>query len=225
LPGSLCRGERPVPAMIAAILVAAGASRRMGHRNKLLLPWGSITLLEHALGVVMASRVGQVITVTGHEAETVLPFIEHKGVTLIENHRWSTGLTSSIQTGLRAVRPNATGFLIFFGDLPLVRTEDIDRIITTFEMARSQSARCIVVPAFKGRRGHPVLFSSAFREDMMNCEFADGCRSIMAANATDVREAPMPDDRTLRDVDTPESYWDLLALSGLDDRPAEGAPS
>ena len=192
--------------MITALVLAAGASRRMGDRNKLLLPFRGRPLIEHVVRTVLAARVGEVVVVLGHEAERVRDALRDLPVAFAHNERFEEGMTTSIQAGLAAASPDAAGYLICLSDLPLIEPAELDRLVTAFERAREADARAIGVPAFEGRRGNPVLFAAHYRPDLLAHRGMTGCKGIVRQHPEHVVEVEMDTDHVLQDVDTPEAY-------------------
>jgi molybdenum cofactor cytidylyltransferase len=197
--------------MISALLRAAGASRRMGERNQLLLPSAGRTLIEHTTETVCAAAVDEVIVVLGHEADRVQDVIGRFDVHFTHNPRYAEGMTTSIQAGVRAASAEADGYLICLSDLPLVERADLDTLVAAFKAAVQHTEAPIVVPVYRGRRGNPALFASAYRADILAHEDPAGCRQLVQRHAGHVVAVEMPDDHTLVDIDTPEAYRRLRA--------------
>lgn len=196
--------------MIAAIILAAGQSSRMGDRNKLLLPWGSQTMLEHVTQVVCGSLAYQTLVVTGHEQDAVARILGDQNLSLVYNPNWTSGKLSSIQAGVRAVTSSVSGYMICLADLPLLESADLNGLIRDFNLAIKSDPRCIVAPYFEGKRGHPVIFSSPWQDDILALKGKGGCRSLIESHLMHVVESSMPDHRALCDTDTPEAYRRLM---------------
>ena len=191
---------------ISAIILAAGQSRRMGAANKLILPWKGGTLVERMVRTTLASRVTETIVVLGHQAETVGTVLARFKVGLVVNRSHTEGLTSSIQTGIRAVSPDSAGFLIIPADMPALRADHIDSIIGEFQSTEAKDPLAIVVPVHQGQRGNPVLFSSGYRSDILSHPHPEGCRDIVQAHSHHVRSVEMSDCGILQDIDTADEY-------------------
>lgn len=197
--------------MISALLLAAGESRRMGARNKLLLPYAGRTLIEHITGTVCAADVGEVVIVLGYEAGRVEEVLGSFEVKVTHNPRYAEGMTTSIQAGVRAASAETDGYLICLSDLPRIERADLDVLVSAFKTASQSAEAPIVVPVYRGRRGNPTLFSSAYRADILAHVDPTGCRKLVRRHGRHVVAVEMPNDHTLVDIDTPEAYRRLRA--------------
>lgn len=191
--------------MISAIILAAGESRRMGVKNKLLLPISGEVLIRNFVKSVCASNVAEVVVVVGHEAEKIEDVLQGQPVRFVENLRYMEGMTSSIQTGIQAASAESEGLLICLADQPFIETSDFNRLIHEFTDLFDSESSLIIVPVFKGQRGNPVLFSRQFRDIILQHK-DEGCRDIVLKHPECVREVEMGNDNVLQDVDTLEDY-------------------
>jgi len=191
--------------MISAIILAAGESRRMGVKNKLLLPISGEVLISNFVKSVCASNVDEVVVVVGHEAEKIEDVLQGQPVLFVENLRYMEGITSSIQTGIQAASAESEGLLICLADQPFIETSDFNRLIHEFTDLFDSESSLIIVPVFKGQRGNPVLFSRQFRDIILQHKW-EGCRDIVLKHPECVREVEMGNDNVLQDVDTLEDY-------------------
>src|SRR6202023_69415 len=141
---------------VAAIILAAGRSTRMGGPNKLLAELGGKTLVRIVTEQALASKAKGVIVVTGHQAEQVEKALQGLDVKFVRNPDFADGLASSVKAGIAAVPANADGAVICLGDMPQVDAELINRLIAAFAPERGALA---VVPTINGQRGNPVLWS------------------------------------------------------------------
>ena len=200
--------------MISAVVLAAGLSSRMGQQNKLLLPFRDTTIIGNMVDVVLRSRVGETLVIVGHESDRVRAALGQRPVRVVENPDYAQGMGSSVQAGVRAVSPQATGIMICLTDLPLLEPEELDQLIAAFEQARRAQGASIIVPAHDGQRGNPVLFSARYREEVLNTRGpVAGCRGIVKRYPQEVLEVQMQQDHILRDMDTLDDYR-LLVGSG-----------
>ena len=191
--------------MISAVILAAGESRRMGEQNKLLLPIDGEVLILKFVKSVCASDVDDVLVVVGHEAEKIKDILQGQPLRFVANLRYLEGMTTSIQSGVRAVSPESDGLLICLSDMPFAETSDFNCLIHAFNDFRLPESSLIVVPVFQEKRGNPVLFSREFRGKILQYK-GDGCRGILQEYPKSVMEVMMENDNLFRDVDTPEDY-------------------
>jgi molybdenum cofactor cytidylyltransferase len=201
--------------MISAVLLAAGQSTRMGAENKLLLPFRGHTVVEHMVGVLLASRLDEVVVVLGHEAERVRPLLAGRPVRLVENAEYREGMGSSLKAGLREVSPQAEAVMVCLTDQPLLEAADVDRLIDAYRIALAWDTtalpRDIVVPFHQGRRGNPILFSARYREEVLATRGpVAGCRGIVQRYPEAILAVEMETDHVVRDLDTPEDYRALI---------------
>lgn len=195
--------------MIAAIVLAAGESRRMG-RQKLLLPYAGRTVIEHIVDQVLSSEAAQTIVVTGHDAQAVEAAMLGRPVTLVENPRFKEGMLTSIRRGLEAVLPTAEGFMVVLGDQPSVSSCLINVLIDGFHKVD----KGIVVPLYENDTGHPVIISMAYRDEVLTHFDDTGLRGLIYGHPEFVHRLPVDMPEVLRDMDTPEDYQrELDALS------------
>ena len=195
--------------MISAVILAAGESRRMGKQNKLLLPVGGESLLFKLVKSVCASDVGQVLVVIGYEADKIRLELKDLPLSFVYNPNFSEGMTTSIKSGVKEVSPDCDGLLICLADMPFIKTSDINKLIRAYVLNRIKEKRLIVVPVFKGQQGNPVLFSSEFRNDILEHKKGSGCRGVIMNYPESVKEIEMDNDNMLLDVDTLEDYQNV----------------
>ena len=188
---------------IAAVVLAAGRSTRMGAINKLIAEIGGKPLVRIAAEQALASRAKPVIVVTGHERERVAAALAGLPVRLVNNPDYGEGLGSSLKAGITAVPADADGAIVCLGDMPQVDSQLIDRLIAAFDPERGA---LVVVPTFDGRRGNPVVWSRRFFHDLMSIAGDIGARHLIGSYAEAVVEVPVAGEAALTDVDTPESF-------------------
>ena len=188
--------------MITAIVLAAGESRRMG-RQKLLLPYVGGTVVEYIVRQLQVCAVSDIIVVTGKDREGVEAVLASSPVSFAFNAGYAQGMLSSVRRGIQAAPRDTDGYLIVLGDQPSLRTAVVNSIIAAFRENRSAG---IVVPIHQGRRGHPVLFSSTYREEVLSGLDDTGLRGLLGAHPEAVVEVSVDSDAVLRDMDYPEDY-------------------
>jgi molybdenum cofactor cytidylyltransferase len=187
---------------IAAIVLAAGRSTRMGGPNKLLAEIAGKPLVRIAVEQALASRARPVIVVTGHEHAGVAAALDGLPVRLVHNPSFADGLSTSLKAGLAVVPPDADGVIVCLGDMPQVTAGLIDRLIAAFDPDRNA---LVVVPTIEGKRGNPVVWSRRFFPDLATLEGDVGARHLIRTYGEVVAEVPVKDAAALTDVDTPEA--------------------
>lgn len=192
---------------ITAVVLAAGASRRMGDANKLLLPFGGTPVVARIVETVRVASVEEVIVVTGHERAAVEEVLAPYPVRCVHNADYASGMASSIRWGVEAAAPHTDGIMIGLGDMPLVQPETWQRLRTRFAEAPRPA---IVFPVNDGRRGHPVLFDAAFRDELRQLHGDGGARAVIQAHADAALGVPVDDPGIFRDIDTRAAYEALV---------------
>ena len=187
---------------VAAILLAAGRSTRMGAINKLIVQIGGKPLVRIAAEQALASQAGPVIVVTGHQREKVENALKGLNVRFVHNQDYAEGLGTSLRVGIGAVPEGADGAIVCLGDMPQVDAPLIDTLLDAFD---PESGAFIVVPTIDGHRGNPVVWARRFFPDLMAIGGDFGARYLIGNYAEAVVEVPVAGEAALTDVDTPES--------------------
>ena len=187
---------------VAALVLAAGASRRMGASNKLLAPVGGVPLVTHGVDAALAAGVAPLLVVTGHQHREVAAALAGRELRLVHNPDYRRGLSTSLRAGIGALGAEVDAVLVCLADMPAVGAGHLRRLFEAFDPMRG---RAICVPVFGGRRGNPVLWARRFFAAMREIDGDVGARSLMVRHAAMVREVAMDDDAVLRDVDTPRA--------------------
>ena len=186
---------------VAAIILAAGLSSRMGS-HKLLEEIAGKPLVRHAAEAALASAAHPVIVVTGHNAGAVRQALAGLEVRFVENPEYSKGLSTSLKQGLKALPENVDAAAVLLADMPAVSAALIDKLIAAFDPAEG---RAICVPVSGGRRGNPVLWARRFFADMLKLEGDVGAKALLAAYDELVCEVETGGDAALVDIDTQEA--------------------
>ncbi len=197
-------------AKVVAIVLAAGQSRRMGARNKLLMDVEGIPLVRRTVSAALAAPVAEVIVVTGHEPERVEKALHGLNVRVVHNPRYAEGLSTSLNVGVGAVPTDASGAVICLGDMPAIVTGHVAGLIAAFD---PQEGREIGVPTHHGKRGNPILWGRRFFQEMREISGDVGARHMIGANESLVYEVEFDDTGVLIDLDTPGQWEDFLASS------------
>lgn len=190
---------------IGAVILAAGESRRMG-QLKQVLPWGAGTMIEAVVRSVLASPVEEAVVVLGHEAAAVQgalrPVASNPRLRSVVNERYREGMLGSVQAGVQALSEQCAAFLMVLADQPQISPAVVRLLVEAFSRGEGR----ILLPTFGGRRGHPVLFSLAYRSELTTLDPAVGLRQLVWNHPGDVREIPVPDENVLVDLDYPGDY-------------------
>jgi molybdenum cofactor cytidylyltransferase len=188
---------------IAAILLAAGRSRRMG-AFKPLLPFGDRTVIECCINNLRAADIQDIIVVAGHRADDVREKLKNLEVSIVVNPDPDSEMGASIALGVERLPDNGRAAIIALVDHPAVPSTVIK--ILTGEWRRGAK---LVQPAHDGRGGHPVLVDLAYRNDLLALDPQSGLRALFAAHRDEVRRVPVESPYVARDMDTWEDYQRL----------------
>ena len=187
---------------IAAVVLAAGRSTRMGGPNKLLAEIGGRPLVRIAVEEALASRSRPVIVVTGHQRDKVEAALEGLDVQRVHNPDFADGLSTSVRAGLAAVPHDVVGAIVCLGDMPQVTAPLIDKLIGAFDPERGA---LVTVPVIDGKRGNPVVWARRFFSELMALDGDIGARHLIGCYPEAVAEVPLTGTAALVDVDTPEA--------------------
>jgi molybdenum cofactor cytidylyltransferase len=168
--------------MLAAIILSGGASRRMGS-PKALLSYQGRPFLEHLLDVAHHPKIGVRRIVLGADADPIAKEVDLAPDEIVVNEEWEKGQLSSLQAALRRLPPHTDGAMLLLIDHPLISSALVDELIETFY----NSGKPIVLPVYDGRRGHPVIFSAALYEELLNAPPETGARSVVWAHSAEVQ--------------------------------------
>lgn len=181
---------------------AAGLSRRMG-RPKVLLPFGDTPMLVRVVETILEAGVSPVVVVTGHGRESVESALAGLPVECVFNADYEHGeMLSSVQAGVRAVAARADSMLLALADQPGVEAATIRALVSTW----SESEATVVVPLYDGKRGHPVVISSALFPELLELGENETLKTLMLRYQSSTRAVDLPDPAVVADVDTPADY-------------------
>ena len=185
---------------VAAIVLAAGRSRRMG-AFKPLLPFGPRTVIQQCIHALQSAGVEGVIVVAGHRADDLREHLRNTHVSFAVNPDPDSAMGVSIACGIAQVEDDAKAVLIALVDHPAVSSETIRSIVKEWETGSQ-----LVQPAYAGRGGHPVLIDLSFRHELLNLDATQGLRGFFAQHRDAVRRLPVESPYVARDMDTWEDY-------------------
>jgi molybdenum cofactor cytidylyltransferase len=205
-------GEDAVPSTaeprVSAVVLAAGLSRRMGARNKLLLSMGGEPMIRRVVRGVLAAGFAEVVVVLGHQADEVRRALDGLGVRQVQNDAFESGQVSSVRAGLAALEQPADAVAICLGDQPLVGRVELLALRAAYARRPHGS---ILVP-FRGEdRGNPVVMDWQSAQQTLERGTNFGCRHFMDENPERVYRWPAPSEHFVRDIDEPADYETLLA--------------
>lgn len=186
---------------VAAIVLAAGRSTRMGGTNKLLETFEGKPLVRHAVEAALAAGLAPVVVVTGNQDAQVRSALEALGVSFAHNPDFAEGLSTSLRNGVATLGGEGDAAVVLLGDMPLVEASLIRRLVAAFE---SHSDAPAVVPTREGEWGNPVLLSRSLFGDVAALSGDAGARKLLASRKESVVELPVEDVSVTFDVDTPE---------------------
>jgi molybdenum cofactor cytidylyltransferase len=193
--------------MISGILLAAGESKRMQGAFKPLLKWGKRTVIGECVHQMRNSRLAEIFVVLGHRELDVRQSLAGSGVQYAINKNYQKGMLTSVKTGLSMLSPNEDAVLIALVDQPMIRSGLLDKLILAFE----EGEKGIVLPTYKGRRGHPIIISTGYVDDIMQLDdnTEGGLRDLIDAQRGDCLEVPVDTPDVIEDIDSPEDYQRL----------------
>ncbi len=188
--------------VVGAVLLAAGAGSRIGHRPKSLLELGGVPLIRRQLIALSGAGVDEVVVVLGHHAELIEPAVQTFPVTVVRNPNPDDGQVSSQRIGLAALTGKLDAVIVALADQPLLNAQDITALIGAWK--KRPEGASVVYPLVNGERGNPVIFSAEVREQILAGAANVGCRQWQAAHADAVAPFVTDNRRYKVDIDTPE---------------------
>jgi molybdenum cofactor cytidylyltransferase len=192
--------KKPPGPRIAALLLAAGQSRRMGGPNKLLAEIDGRPMVARVAKRLLSSHARPIVAVLGNQADSVDAALGKLPVERVRNPAFAEGLSTSLKRGLQALPRDCDGVIVCLGDMPLVTGRDLDRLVAAFNPLEG---RAIIVPIRRGKRGNPVLWARRFFGEMAELAGDVGAKHLIGEHAELVYEVEMDTDGVLVDVDTP----------------------
>ncbi len=186
---------------IAAIILAAGQSRRMGKSNKLLSQLDGKSFIQHVTGAAIAAELAQVVVVTGHEASLIQSELTGLPVTFAHNNQFEDGLASSLRTGINAVGNHIDAVLVLLADMPLITAKTLRAIAGEFQLEHKDR---IIVPYHQNQRGNPVLWPRHYFDDLAALTGDLGGRLLLQKHSGVIQKIELGTE-VLIDVDSPEN--------------------
>ncbi|VAV92724.1 Molybdopterin molybdenumtransferase / Molybdenum cofactor cytidylyltransferase [hydrothermal vent metagenome] len=191
------------PKKIAALILAAGQSRRMGQDNKLLLPYGEETVLSHVLTQVRQAGLENIYGVTGHQRQAIEQEFSRHNVTAFHNDLYAEGMSTSVKLGIRSLPSDCDAVLIILGDMPNISADILKQIMAAYDPACDRS---IIIPTCNGKRGNPILWDRAFFSDFEELAGDMGAKKLLGDYPEFIHEVDVDSDVIFLDIDTYEAY-------------------
>jgi molybdenum cofactor cytidylyltransferase len=187
--------------MLAAAILAAGESKRMG-QPKALVPFQGVTFVEHLIAATRHARVGITRVMLGAGAQAIRANLKVDPAWIVVNEDWRTGQLSSIHAAIRSLPAGTTeGLLLCPVDHPLVSAHLVGQLIAAFD----SGDKLIVLPKHKGRRGHPVLFRAGLYEELLAAPAEVGARQVVWDHAAEVAEVETEEEGVILNLNDPET--------------------
>ena len=187
---------------VGAIVLAAGASRRMG-QSKMLLPWSETTVVGKVVQTLLEVGIVEPVVVTGRSFDEIHTVLADYSVKWAHNPQFETSeMLQSLQIGVRQVSEKLDAFLVVLGDQPQIESSIVKAILTEYQL----SALPILIPSFQHRRGHPWLVKKSLWPDLLALDERATLRQFLNAHAGEICYLNVDSDSVLMDLDTPEDY-------------------
>jgi molybdenum cofactor cytidylyltransferase len=187
--------------MVAAIILSAGKSERMGS-PKALLQYRGQSFLATILAAIASARLAPAIVVAGHHLDVISKAFPD--IQIAFNPNYEQGMSTSVQAGIRALPDGLDGAAVFLVDHPMVDRQTIDALVARLAPGR------IIVPVHDGRRGHPVIFAAELFDEILALPSDQGLNFVVRRQPERVVEVFVENAGVLRDIDTPEQFARLL---------------
>lgn len=175
--------------------------------QKLLLPFGKTTVIGHVVDELLRSELDGVYVVVGHEGNRVSEELSGRPVTIVTNPNYKLGMLSSLRCGLQALPRRCEKVLVALGDQPAITCALVNHMVESF----STTDKGILVPVYRGNRGHPILFSTHYHDEIMTSFDNAGLRGLLQAHPDDIFELTVSTPAVLSDIDSPDDYRRALA--------------
>jgi molybdenum cofactor cytidylyltransferase len=192
--------------MISAVILSAGESSRMG-QPKALLPIDGVRFIERIVATLKSTRVDEIIAVLGHNAEEMRQKVSDLPVKIVVNPDYKQGQLSSLIAAIRSIESGENhhrvdAILVHLVDHPYINVDLVNLMIDRFY----ETKQLIVVPRYRGRRGHPVIFSRALFAELLAAPLDQGAKTVVHAHRDQTLEIDTEDEGVTIDIDTPDEY-------------------
>jgi molybdenum cofactor cytidylyltransferase len=190
---------------VGLIILAAGASTRMG-TPKQLLPYRERSFVHHIAEVAIASVCQPIAVVVGANSERIKAELSQLPVQIVENQHWAEGMSASIRVGIEALlaaNQNLDAVAIALCDQPFVSSQTLDKIVEAYRF----TGKSIIASEYAGTLGVPVLFSRSLFSELLALKNTEGAKQIIKKHIDEIFSIPFPEGAI--DIDTPKDYEDL----------------
>lgn len=186
---------------LKALVLAGGESKRMGS-PKMLLPFRGMTMVENVIASIKSSGIDEVFVVVGAERDRISGVLQKHNVHTCFNINYREGMLSSVIHGIKCLPEPTSAVLVFQGDEPLISPLSTRKVIETYH----STGKGLVVPVYKGKRGHPLLIDNKYFHEIEMLDHSRGLRNLSERHPDDIAEAETDDPGILKDFDTFEEY-------------------
>ena len=193
--------------IISATILAAGGSSRMGDENKLLLPFNGDLVINRICHTVLNSGLKPVIVVTGFQHRAVEKALPGMIDQIAYNPNWKQGMAGSIYTGMSLLPDTVDGNMIVLGDMPLLTTHTLNRLIEQFCVHEGKQ---IIYPVYSGQQANPVIFPKKYFNEILSSTGDKGCKKVLIQYPDDAVEVLVDSDEVILDCDTKDDYFRMI---------------
>jgi molybdenum cofactor cytidylyltransferase len=190
--------------MLAAVILSGGASQRMGS-PKALLPYQGCPFLEHLLEVTKHSKIGVRRVVLGVHAEPIAAAVRLAPGEVVINKDWEKGQLSSIHAAIHTIPEGTDGMMLCLIDHPLISAALVNDLIDQFYASVAAGPTKIVLPVFRGQRGHPVIFAASLYQELLEAPMDKGARAVVWAHGNELTELTTTEQGCVLNLNDPET--------------------
>jgi len=200
----------PSGGRVSAVVLAAGASRRMGRVNKLLAEIDGVPMIYRAVETALRSNAAEVVVVSGHQADPLRRALSGLEPRFIHNSSYRQGLATSLMSGIGAVSPSIAGAVVLLGDMPRLSADTVNALIARFFADHGKN---ICRPVFGGRPGNPVLWPRAWFSEILDIRGDIGARRLLERDDAQASSVEVDDPGIHFDIDEPQDLDSLQATT------------
>ena len=193
--------------IISATILAAGGSSRMDDENKLLLPFQGSLVINQVCNTILNSGLKPVIVVTGFEHKKIKKALPKSIDQIIHNPEWEDGMAGSIYAGMSILPDTVDGNMIVLGDMPLLTTHTLNRLIEQFCVHEGKQ---IIYPVYSGQQANPVIFPRKYFNEILSSSGDKGCKKVLIQYPDDAVEVLVDSDEVILDCDTKDDYFRMI---------------